>query len=148
MRRGKWTVPAVAAAAVSVGAALAFAVPASAGVNLQSESDATAAVKLGANARLDAKGAVVFAPVYLTCTPGSDSYLQVSVTQAVGNDIASGSRYREIDDCTGERQKIQVSVTPTNHPFQRGVAFGEAMLTVCDYRGCTSPYDEHTIRIR
>jgi hypothetical protein len=132
--------------AISVGTALAMAVPANAGVNLQSESPGVAAVKLAKKARLDANGAVVFAPVTLTCTPGSYTYLTVRVTQAIGDSLASGQKSREIRPCTGNPQKIELSVSPTQRPFRTGTAWGEAEMSVCSAK-CTTVYDEHLITI-
>ena len=139
--------PIVVTGAIGVGAALAFAVPANAGVNVQSESPGVAAVALGAKARLDAEGAVVFAPVKVTCAPGSDAYLTVTVTQAVGDAIASGQRSRTISPCTGKPQKIELAVNPTQRPFRKGVAYGAAELGICTPARCTTVVDEHNIQI-
>jgi hypothetical protein len=138
--------PLIAALAVSAGAVVAFALPAGAAVSLQSQSPPVAAVKLGDRAKLDAKGAVVFPTVKVTCSPGSFAQLTVQVTEAVGNDIASGSTSQEIEPCTGKVQNLTIAVTPTNHPFRKGVAFGQAWLTVCSF-GCHTFRDEHNIQI-
>jgi hypothetical protein len=144
---GKWRrFPLVATAAVGVGAALAFAVPAGAAVSVQSQSPPLSAVSLGSKARLDANGAVVFAPIKLACTPGAYTYLTVSVTQAIGNAIASGQTYTAVDECTGTQQKLSVAVTPTQRPFRKGVAFGQATLRVCTDR-CKTVVDQHNIQI-
>jgi hypothetical protein len=136
----------VVTGAISVGAALAFAMPASAGVNLQSESPGVGAVDLGKRARLDANGAVVFAPVTVACMPNAYAYLTVKVTQANGDSIASGQKTREVKPCNGKKQKVELSVTPTQRPFRTGVAWGEAELSVCT-NYCRSLSDEHLITI-
>jgi hypothetical protein len=137
----------VAAGAIGVGAAVAFAVPAGAAVSLQSQSPPVAAVSLGNTATLDANGAVVFAPVKFTCTPGTFASLQVKVTENVGNAIASGSAFEQIDLCTGAVQRITVAVTPDQKPFRKGVAFGQAWLTSCNQFACRTFRDFHNIQI-
>jgi hypothetical protein len=138
--------PLVAAATIGIGAAIAFALPAGANVSVQSESPSVHTVTLGRSAKLDANGAVVFAPVKIACTPGSYTSLTVSVTENVGGKIASGVTGQQIRACTGKDQTLRIAVTPTNFPFRRGVAFGQARLTVCDY-SCTDVADEHNIQI-
>jgi hypothetical protein len=136
----------MAMAAIGVGAALASAVPAGAAVSVQSQSPPVQAVSLGAKATLDANGAVVFAPVKLACQPGSYAYLTVSVTENVGNAIASGQAQTPIESCTGTQQSLQVAVTPTQKPFRKGVAFGSASLQVCA-SSCRTVVDQHNIQI-
>ena len=138
----------VAAAAVGAGAAMSLALPAGAAVSLQSQSPPVATVKLANQARLDANGAVVFAGLKVTCPPGTSAFYTVTVTEAVGRDIASGSTSDEVDACTGRAQNISVAVTPTQHPFRRGVAFGQARLTVCNQFACKTFRDQHNVQIR
>jgi hypothetical protein len=137
----------VAVAAVAAGAAVSLALPAGAAVSLQSQSPPIGTVKLANTARLDAKGAVVFTGLRITCPPGTSAFYTVTVTEAVGRDIASGSTSDEVDACTGRAQNFTVAVTPTQHPFRRGVAFGQARLTVCSF-GCKTFRDEHNVQIR
>jgi len=137
----------VATTAIGVGAALAFAMPASAGVNLQSESPGVGVLDLGKRARLDANGAVVFAPVTVACAPGTYAYLTVKVTQANGDSIAQGEKTRQVKPCDGRKKKVELSITPVQRPFRTGVAYGEADLNVCGSFGCTTLYDEHLITI-
>ena len=132
--------------AIAAGAVLAFALPVDAAVSLQSESPPTAEVTLGDTAVLDAKGAVVFAPVNVVCQPGSYASLNVSVTQNVGSGIASGTTYTQIQQCTGSVQSFEIAVVPTQKAFRRGVAFGQASLYVCLYT-CHTALDEHNIEI-
>jgi len=142
----KTNYPLVAAATIGIGAAIAFALPAGANVAVQSQSPSIHTVTLGRTAKLDANGAVVFAPVKLACTPGSTAYVSVKVTQNAGGRIASGQSYAQIKPCAGKEQTLRISVTPTNVPFRRGVAFGQASLDVCD-PSCTTVSDEHNIQI-
>ncbi|HLL67862.1 MAG TPA: hypothetical protein VK453_19420 [Micromonosporaceae bacterium] len=147
VRRPKMSM--LAGAAIAMGGVAAFALPAGAAVSLQSESPPVSAVELGGQARIDANGAVVFAPITVVCRPGTYVSLTVSVTQAAGNAIASGTTYREVTGCTGAPQGLSISVTPTQRPFQRGIAFGRAELNVCtNSGGCTTVADEHNIRLR
>lgn len=143
MRRLKFRSPVTAGLAVAAGAVMAFAMPAGAAVSLQSQSPPTAQVKLGKTASLQANGAAVFTAVNVVCAPGSYASLEVRVAQAVRNTIASGEAHREIQPCTGRPQKLQVAVTPTQRPFVKGTAFGQASL----YTAFGSVRDEKTIRI-
>jgi hypothetical protein len=132
-------------AAIGVGAALAFALPAGAAVGAQSPP--LAAVQLGSTATLDANGAVVFAPTTVTCRSGASAWLSVQVTEAVGNDIASGGSSTNIDACAGRPQHFTAAVTPTQHPFRKGVAFAQATLQACDNTGCKTVVDQKVIQI-
>ncbi|MEV4629703.1 hypothetical protein AB0J90_25900 [Micromonospora sp. NPDC049523] len=147
MKMSRFRASALALVAIAVGGVIAFALPAGAAVSVQSESPSVAVVSLGAKARLDANGAVVFAPVKVACTPGGSAYLVVEVTQAVGNGIAKGEKVFTVPECTGDQQKINVAVTPDLKPYRKGVAFGSARLDVCDQTGCKSVYDERKIEI-
>ncbi|GAB3801125.1 hypothetical protein GCM10027605_17970 [Micromonospora zhanjiangensis] len=137
----------VALAAVAAGVATAaVAVPAGAAVSLQSESPPAATLNLGGKARLDANGAVVFTSVSLTCPRRAEGYLRVRVTQAVGNAIASGESDTVTVRCTGSEQRFSLSVSPTQRPFRKGVAFGRAVADVCP-GPCETTVDEHNIQI-
>jgi hypothetical protein len=147
MRTGRVRFPLIAGFAVAVGAIVATALPAGASVSLQSQSPPVAAVKLGPKAKLDARGAVVFPTVKVTCAPGDFALLTVQVTEAVGKDIASGASSQQVSPCTGAVQKFTVAVTPVNHPFRKGVAFGQAWLDVCNGFSCHTFRDFHNIQI-
>ena len=147
MRTRRVRFPLIAALAVAVGAIVAMAMPAGASVSLQSQSPPVAAVKLGPKAKLNAKGAVVFPTVKVTCVPGEFAQLTVQVTEAVGNNIASGASSQEVSPCTGAVQKFTIAVTPVNHPFRKGVAFGQAWLDVCNGFSCHTFRDFHNIQI-
>lgn len=143
MRRLKFGGRAAAGLAVATGAVLAFAMPAGAALSLQSQSPPQAQVQIGKTASLVANGAAVFTAINVVCAPGNYASLVVSVTQAVGNTIASGQTQREVSPCTGRPQKLSVAVTPTQRPFVKGVAFGQAELYT--YSGAVR--DERVIRI-
>jgi hypothetical protein len=131
---------------MGVGAVLAFGMPAGAAVSVQSQSPPIGTVKLGQTAKLDANGAVVFAPVKVTCRPGSFAHLTVTVAENVGGDIAGGTAYTDIEPCTGTQQKLQIAVIPTQKAFRTGVAFGQATLQTCTTT-CLTSVDQHTITI-
>lgn len=140
--------PLVAACAVGVGALLAFAVPAGAAVSVQSQSPVGQALELGSTAKIDANGAVVFPSVAFICRPGMSAYLSITVTEAVDGAIASGNTYRAVSDlCTGAAHQIKVPVTPTQRPFQPGVAFAQASLELYGSGTSTVLRDEHNIQI-
>lgn len=70
----------------------------------------------------------------------------MTVTEAVGNNIASGTAYTYVS-CTGNVQSVTVAVTPTQHPFRKGTAFGQARLSSCTTGGCLEASDERVIQI-
>jgi hypothetical protein len=140
--------PLIAAGAMGVGAVLAFALPAGASVSVQSQSPPAGTVKLGQRATLQANGAVVFAPVKVTCRPGSYTSLTVLVAENVNGKIASGTTFTQVDPCTGRPQSLQVAVVPTQRAFKAGLAFGQATLQTCNDSGsCKTAVDQHEITI-
>jgi hypothetical protein len=146
MTTRKWLRPTLAGAGVAAAAVAALALPAGAAVSVQSQSPSVPVVKLGNTATVDAKGAVVFAPVKVTCTPGATAYVDVYITEAVGSKIARGGVEYEIT-CTGAVQKVQATVTATQEAFKSGVAYGQAYVTVCGSNGCYTAEDEGNIQI-
>jgi hypothetical protein len=134
----------IAVGLIGLTAALAFAVPAGAAV--VSKSAPTAALVLGNKATLDANGAVVFASVKVSCTPGKTTYLSVTVTENVGGFIASGTG-NATAPCKGHNVTTSIAVTPTQRAFAKGVAFGQAELSVCGGAGCDELLDQHNIQI-
>ncbi len=145
MNKRTWVRSALAGAGIAAAAVAALALPAGAAVSVQSQSPSVPLLKLGSTAKLDANGAVVFAPIRVTCAPGSTAYLTVSVTEAVGNDIARGTAGQSVA-CTGTVQQLRVAVTPSEHPFKKGVAFGQAGVDLCSTT-CVSAVDVHNIQI-
>jgi hypothetical protein len=135
----------IATAAIGLGAAVALAIPAGAAVSLQSESPPVAAVVLGNTAKLGAKGAVIFVPVSVTCPAGATGFLSVQVTEKSGGNIATGGNGQEVT-CTGSVQQLTLPVTANQEPFKKGVAFGEAQLSICQFF-CDTFRDSHEIQI-
>lgn len=136
----------LATVAIGVGAALAVALPAGAAVSVASQSPPVQSVKLGNQATLDANGAVVFAPVKVVCAPGVSAFLSVQVTENVNGFIASGVA-NDQPVCDGTTQKLREAVVPTQRAFKKGVAFGQATLTICDFNGCRGIVDQHNVQI-
>ncbi|GIH17965.1 hypothetical protein [Rugosimonospora africana] len=135
----------LAAGAIGVGAVIAFALPAGAAV--VNQSPPAPVLKLGKTATLEANGAVVFAPVTITCPAGTSQYLTVAVTENVaGGFIASGAASLDVD-CTGQSQTVRLAVTPTQRAFTKGVAFGQASIDVCGPYSCKPLRDQHEIQI-
>lgn len=138
--------PAIAGAGVAAAAVLAFALPAGASVNVQSSSPAVASLKLGQKATIEANGAVVFAPTKVKCPAGYTAYVNVRITEAVGDNIAAGSESVSVP-CTGRVQNITLNVSPSEHPFKKGVAWGSAELDIYGPNGNIEATDAHTIQL-
>ena len=139
--------PWLAAVAIGAGAALAVTLPAGAAVSLASQSPPVQSVQLGNQATLDANGAVVFAPVKVVCAPGSQAYLSVTVAENVNGFIASGTASTEVQPCDGTTQSLRMAVIPNQRAFKKGLAFGQASLSICDFNGCRNIVDQHNIQI-
>ena len=75
------------------------------------------------------------------------AYLSVRVTENVGGFIASGETNVLGAECTGGKVKLTAAVTPTQRAFRKGVAFGQAFLTVCDLNGCKTLVDQRNVDI-
>jgi len=138
-----------AAIAIGGGAALALMLPAGAAVSLASQSPPVQVLTLGDTASLDAKGAVVFASVTVVCPPGSQSFLNLSITEKIGNSIASGTTNLQgpAAACDGTPQQLTVAVIPTQQPFKKGVAFAQANLDVCGFSSCQEASVQKNIQI-
>lgn len=136
-------------AAIAVSGALAVAVPAGAAVQVQSESPAAGTVTLRKAANLGANGAVVTVRTVVVCPAGTTANLYASVTERVGNGIASGGG-EELVACTGAPQTVRVRVAAEagGRPFKNGTAYGTAGLSFYHPAyGWVSVDDERTITI-
>jgi hypothetical protein len=137
--------PAIAGLGIAGAAVAAFALPAGAAVSVQSSSPPVISVKLG-KATIAANGAVIFSSSKVTCPRGATATLEVSVTEAVGNNIASGYATTPVT-CTGTVQNATIAVSPTNHPFRKGSAWGDAFIGYCNQIRCLSAEDQRVIQI-
>lgn len=117
---------AIAVAAVAGGAILASIAPVMADVAAQSPS--TAVVRVESPAKLKAWGAVAEVKVTYACQPGTQNYLNVSLTQSVFGSIAQGSAYKENLNCTGGFETITMNVTASDKAFGPWDAFAKAEL--------------------
>ncbi|MEH0843747.1 hypothetical protein V6U81_15290 [Micromonospora sp. CPCC 205711] len=130
--------------ALALGAVLATAQPAAAAV--VSETGPLRFLELGSEATIDAKGAVAFAAVTVTCDPGSYGSVQVNLTQSAANRLAKGTATKEVT-CDGTPQQVQLTVVASDRPFRTGEAWGSASALVCGDTGCVSLFEEHIVTI-
>ncbi|ANZ41111.1 hypothetical protein BBK82_39135 [Lentzea guizhouensis] len=101
---------------------MATAVPASA--------DVEASVALQPQGRLEARGAAVTAPISVMCQNGATGTLWVQVTQNVRGELAIGDKYVPSVPCTGNYERVNVTVVSRTKAFRAGVAFTTASLNV------------------
>jgi hypothetical protein len=132
----------MAVAAVMVGGLLASVLPS--GADVSADSPSVAAIRVESPATLLARGAAAAVTLSVVCTPGADAFVNVTVTEAVGNRIASGGNSGPIT-CTGGFQSILINVAAQVTPFRRGVAFAQSSIFVSG--GLASSADEREITI-
>jgi hypothetical protein len=137
-----------AAAAVAVGAVVALAVPGSAAVAVLSSPEVWQ-LQIGPEATLQAKGAAVSVPVRFTCPAGRSAFLDLSLTQRIGNQAVSGSRFTSVQ-CSGTEQQLVVSVIAQtgSRTFKTGTAFVDATLESCGYACGSFATDSRTVSVR
>ena len=70
----------------------------------------------------------------------------VHITEAVGDNIAAGQQSIDVT-CTGASQTITLDVTPAEHPFKKGVAWGSAELQVYSPNDALAARDSHTVQL-
>jgi hypothetical protein len=137
----------VAAAAVTAGGVAAMLSPASPAVAFFSPP-LFLDVQVESPARLVARGAAVEVPLEVTCTSEEPAFVDVSVTQRVGNKIARGFGNARVG-CTRQGQQIRVTVTAfSSNAFRTGTAFAEATIFGCAPTFCGSESDAETIEIQ
>lgn len=83
-------------------------------------------------------------PVLVVCSPGGTAFVNLSLTQRVSRDIASGFGFTSAT-CTGDLQIVDILVTASGKAFRKASAFASASLTACDNFGCASANDDRTI---
>ncbi|MEV8441016.1 hypothetical protein AB0425_26870 [Actinosynnema sp. NPDC051121] len=116
----------VAVLAVVAGGVLASVLPSAADVSAQSPS-APALQVLSPADRL-ARGAAVDVDVSVTCPTGWSNYVNLRLTQRVGQGIANGSGYVQFT-CTGTAQTLTINVHAQASAFRAGVAFASASMS-------------------
>ena len=107
---------------LTAAAIVATALPAAAQVD--------ASVALAPQGRLEARGAAVSVPVRVMCEKGATGSLWVQVTQNVRGELAIGEKYTPSVPCTGQYQRIDLTVVSRTKAFRQGVAFTSASLNV------------------
>jgi hypothetical protein len=97
---------------------------------LPASADVEAAVALQSQGRLEARGAAVTTPMRVMCQNGATGSLWVQVTQNVRGELAIGEKYVPSVACTGNYEKVSVTVVSRTKAFRAGVAFASATLSV------------------
>ena len=139
--------PLVALATVAVGTVLALALPGGAQA-VQVKSPPNGVVLFEAEAVLEANGAAVTAVVDYFCPTGTSISVEITVTQAVGDTIASGRSTRYFNSvCNGKPQVLRVAVAATQRPFVKGAAFGQVEGSFYGDQMLKTGWDDRTIRI-
>jgi hypothetical protein len=116
----------VAVLAVVAGGVLASVLPSAADVSAQSPS-APALQVLSPADRL-ARGAAVDVDVSVTCPAGWQNYVNLRLTQRVGQGVANGSGYVQFT-CSGTAQTVTVNVHAQGSAYRAGVAFASATMS-------------------
>lgn len=112
--------------AVVAGGVLASVLPSAADVSAQSPS--APAIQVLSPAERLARGAAVDVDVSVTCPAGWSNYVNLRLTQRVGQRIANGSGYVQFT-CTGAAQTLTVKVHAEDSAYRTGVAFASATTT-------------------
>jgi hypothetical protein len=141
MFRRKWL---TAGLALLVGGGIAAAMPGLAAVG--QSSPPSSPVVLQNTAQIVNRGAAALASVLVVCQPGDSTSLTVSLSEKSGNGIAEGSAFQSQLACTGEIETLIVPITPTNKPFVKGTALGQASFTDCTYQ-CVSGSDARSVTL-
>jgi hypothetical protein len=138
----KWL---AAAAALMGGAGIA----ASAGVlpAVGQSSPPASPVIIGHAAKIVARGAAVKPFAYVVCQPGDYVSVQISITERVGRRIAAGSGSESGFACNGLIEKVTVPVTATQAPFVKGIAYGQAVFTDCNYEVCGTAQSQGKVKL-
>jgi hypothetical protein len=105
-------------------------------------------VEIESPAQLVSRGAAVDVTLEVTCT-SADAVVFVSVSQRVGNRVASGSGSEDIG-CTrsGERLLVRVLASAQGRAFERGDAVVNAQVFGCVPEFCGSEDDTETVQLR
>lgn len=128
----------------SVAVALSTASPALAFYSGGLHLDATAQ----SPATLLAGGAAIKVPVSIDCNAAVPSYLNVTVTQRVGSQIATGFGSAQVG-CTGGHQDILIVVTASSgKAFAKNVAVATTDISGCNETTCANESITNTIRVK
>ncbi|WBB69618.1 hypothetical protein [Micromonospora sp. WMMD812] len=139
--------PLIAVGLVATAATLSYA-PSASATTTSAQRAALAdgapltSIAVGGAAKIDANGAAIHVPVTLTCAQRTGVDLTVKVAQAIGESMRTGTTTRKVV-CEGTT-RIRIAVTPVEHPFAPGVAFGTVTGNSCDAL-CNSLVDERRV---
>ena len=93
--------------------------------------DAPVSMSIQSPATLIAHGAAINVPVLVTCPAGTNAFMRLSVTQAVGKRTASAQQDTDVA-CTGAPQTVTVTLTTDGVPFSKGGnAYAQGYLSAC-----------------
>jgi hypothetical protein len=99
--------------------------------------------------RLVAGGAALWVPVDVSCNATAYPYLNLSITEATGGRIASGTGYANVA-CIGAHQVISIPVVASpGRAFAPGKAVATTQIGGCLYdQTCGSDSNMRTINLR
>jgi hypothetical protein len=145
MKRVRRSYSLLAVIAIGVGTALALATGAQAAVQVKSPPNHVIALEHGAT--LQANGAAVLVTVDLICPKGASAYVNISVTEAIGDTIANGVVGRSYSGCNGRPQAVSFGAPAAIRPFVRGTAWVQSSMNWY-YNGYSRDgWDDHTVNI-
>jgi hypothetical protein len=148
MQRHMKVKTALAALAIAGGAAAAAAGPASPALGFFSPP-LLLEIHVNSPAALIAKGAGADVSVQIECAGARTAFVNVSLTQRAGSQIATGSGSTEVG-CTNANQTVHVIVTAQpGKAFKKGTAIADGVISACtpSFSVCGSEQDQRTIAL-
>jgi hypothetical protein len=142
MTRKRWF-----GAALALGAACGIAGTVGVLPAVGQSSPPSSPVFLGGSAHIVARGAAAKPFAYVVCEPGAYAQLSISLSEKSGGGIASGTRYVDTINCTGQIQKITVPVLANGKRFVKGTAFGQATLFTCGSSFCGDATSSRSVKL-
>ncbi|HET9141149.1 hypothetical protein [Actinophytocola sp.] len=143
---------ALAVTAIVAGTLVASVAPVSADVSADSPS--LGLVRVESPATLQARGAAITVRVTFVGPASNPSgfplgYLSLTVTERVGQQIATGTASASIGWFTGGAESIELTVLPSpgSAPFRRGTAFASATLNINFFPNPPPATDQREIQI-
>lgn len=128
--------------ALIAGMGLALAVPASQAVGLSSPPSPT--IRVVSPGKIADRGAVAFVTVRVACPAGEQQSASLQLTERSGNGVAQGFGSAPVS-CTGNFQRVTITMTANTKPFVPGNAFAQAQLFAeCAFPGfpCPTPAED------
>jgi hypothetical protein len=144
MQRHTKVKAALAGLAITGGAAVAALATASPAVGFFSPP-LLLEIHVNSPATLVAKGASADVNLQVECAGAQTAYVDVSLTERAGSQIATGFGYTQIG-CTNANQTVHVLVTAQpGKAFKKGTAVAHAFIDACARSVCGSEQDQRTI---